>query len=169
MKFDNIDVDVLSGTEVPEFITGRHHTYAKNILQGNKRQLNIVLQSKALRDDIQPVLESFNELEQVVLHHIDIENDIVAQYLQHFKEDGADTNSTKMYTIVKEHDAILKLLDKLSILCNKYQNKETDPVMLKLCYAKLNNLEQDLRRHIYLENNILFPKILKSGLNITNK
>lgn len=167
MKFENVDIDVLSGTEVPEFITGRHHIYIKNILQGNKRQLNIVTQSKALRDSINPVSESFNELEQAVLHHIDIENDIMAQYTNGSKHVDAESNGQRMYTVVKEHNSILKLLDKLSSKCNKYQNNDSDPVMLKLCYAKLNNLEQDLRRHIYLENNILFPKILKAGLHLT--
>lgn len=65
--------------------------------------------------------------------------------------------------IRKDHAAIAKLFKKLRVLSNQYTAPENASAMLKLCYAQLFNFEQDILKHIFLEEDILFPKLLATN------
>jgi iron-sulfur cluster repair protein YtfE (RIC family) len=125
-------------------------------------QLELALETKEIKSKIKPIAEHYFLIEKEVMEHIVQEDDILKAYLND-KNLSFEFAGVSMYAIVKEHDSVLKMLEKLARLCNNYFCEEKEHVMLKLCYAKLNNFEQDLRRNIYFENNIFFPKVLKTS------
>ena len=65
--------------------------------------------------------------------------------------------------IRKQHASILKLFKKLRVLSADYSAPEHASATVKLCYAQLFNFEQDMLKHIFLEEDILFPKLLVSN------
>ena len=59
-----------------------------------------------------------------------------------------------------DHDAAGEILSELSSVTNNYTAPAGACNSFQFLYKKLNELEDDLHRHIHLENNILFPKAL---------
>jgi regulator of cell morphogenesis and NO signaling len=52
-------------------------------------------------------------------------------------------------------------LENIRVVSNNYLPSVNSSPALKLCYAQLFDFEQDLHRHIFLEEKILFPKVLE--------
>lgn len=52
------------------------------------------------------------------------------------------------------------MFEKLHELTNHFQPPEHACTTWRVCYATLAEFEADLKQHIHLENNILFPKAL---------
>jgi regulator of cell morphogenesis and NO signaling len=59
-----------------------------------------------------------------------------------------------------EHDEAGQILKEISKLSSNYKLPEDACNTYIVCYSKLKEFEDDLHRHIHLENNILFPKTL---------
>ena len=59
-----------------------------------------------------------------------------------------------------EHDDALQILEKISELTNGFQPPEHACTTWRVCYASLAEFEADLKQHIYVENNILFPQAI---------
>jgi regulator of cell morphogenesis and NO signaling len=56
-----------------------------------------------------------------------------------------------------EHDAAGELLRKMRQITGGYSIPETACMSFSALYYGLEELEEDLHRHIHLENNVLFP------------
>jgi regulator of cell morphogenesis and NO signaling len=52
-------------------------------------------------------------------------------------------------------------LKSLRKFCNNYKAPEESSPGFKILYEELTNFEADLHFHMHLENNVLFPKVLK--------
>ncbi len=165
MKVGDVDISMMSVNEAIRYFTGDYHSQVKAILHTIKMQLALALETQEIKNKIKPIAEHYFKIEKEVLEHIRQEDEILKAYLND-KNLSFEFAGVSMYAIVKEHDAVLKMLEKLARLCNNYFCEEKEHVMLKLCFAKLNNFEQDLRRNIYFENNIFFPKILRTNLAV---
>lgn len=59
-----------------------------------------------------------------------------------------------------EHEKVGDLIHQIQTLSNNYTPPEWACNTYKALYFKLNEFQSDLMHHIYLENNILFPKSL---------
>lgn len=68
-----------------------------------------------------------------------------------------------------EHDNAGALLKRIALLSNSYTPPEHACNTYRVLYAKLQEFEGDLHKHVHLENNILFPKAiaLEKQLNLT--
>jgi len=61
----------------------------------------------------------------------------------------------------KEHIFLSDILNELKIVTDDYKIPEDVCGTFELTYQKLQVLESDLTRHIYFENNILFPRLIE--------
>lgn len=59
-----------------------------------------------------------------------------------------------------EHNSIGKTLTQLRELTNNYTAPENACTSHRLAYSLIKELDDDLVQHIYLENDILFPKAI---------
>ena len=59
-----------------------------------------------------------------------------------------------------EHVAAGELLEQLRILTEDYSPPDGACTKWRTLYARLENLDRDLRTHIHIENDILFPRAL---------
>ena len=58
-----------------------------------------------------------------------------------------------------EHETVGDLLFEIRRLSDKYSPPSDACMTYKLSFEELKEFEEDLHRHVHLENNILFPKI----------
>lgn len=64
-----------------------------------------------------------------------------------------------------EHEEAGNLLAQIRVLTNDYTAPEGACTTFRISLAELKEFEEDLHRHVHLENNILFPKVLKMMTN----
>jgi regulator of cell morphogenesis and NO signaling len=62
--------------------------------------------------------------------------------------------------MMQEHDGAGEALRKLRALTNNYAAPADACISYKALYDALRGFEADLRQHIHLENNILFPRVI---------
>ena len=63
--------------------------------------------------------------------------------------------------MLHEHDIEGERFRKIAELSNNYTPPANSCNVLKITYAMLKEFEEDLHKHIHLENNILFPKAIQ--------
>jgi regulator of cell morphogenesis and NO signaling len=83
------------------------------------------------------------------------------EQLKTVPEGPVTTAQNPIRVMEQEHEHVGNLMQQIRGLSNNF----TPPVYAcntyKVLYAKLNEFEEDLYRHVHLENNILFPKALQ--------
>ncbi|TKK69029.1 iron-sulfur cluster repair di-iron protein [Ilyomonas limi] len=67
-----------------------------------------------------------------------------------------------------DHEAAGDILAEMSTITNEYNPPADACNSFQFLYKKLKELDEDLRQHIHLENNILFPKALKLEQELRN-
>jgi len=72
---------------------------------------------------------------------------------------GTISNPIKMMEM--EHESAKKVLKEIEELSNKYNPPPNACNTYKALYNSLKEFQDDLHIHIHLENNILFPKVMK--------
>lgn len=65
-------------------------------------------------------------------------------------------------TLRAEHKAILALFDETRALSNDYTPSPVSSSTIKLCFAQLFDFEQDIIKHIFFEEHMVFPKLDKT-------
>jgi regulator of cell morphogenesis and NO signaling len=60
-----------------------------------------------------------------------------------------------------EHEAAGDELFEIRSLTNNYTPPADACNTYRICYQELKEFEEDLHKHVHLENNILFPKTIK--------
>ena len=63
--------------------------------------------------------------------------------------------------MVDDHDAAGALLKRIRVLTNDFTLPEGSCPTFRAFFSSMQELEQDLHRHIHLENNVLFPRAVK--------
>ncbi len=113
------------------------------------------------------ILATFRLLKGDLLMHLRKEEHILFPYLRQLSQAqaagqavapppfGSVENPVRM--MGHEHDEAGELLCTLRRLSNDYTPPADACNTYKVLYAKLAEIEDDLHRHIHLENNILFP------------
>ena len=68
-----------------------------------------------------------------------------------------------------EHTSAGDALSKIRELSNNYTHPDDACNTFKALYSELKEFEEDLHKHIHLENNILFPKSIELEAELLNK
>jgi len=74
---------------------------------------------------------------------------------------SAGSIATVVATMEQEHEVAAQYLDEIRDLTYGYDPPENASQNLRALYRELQVLEADLRIHIHLENNILFPRAIR--------
>jgi len=62
----------------------------------------------------------------------------------------------------REHEEVGEAIHEIRKLANDFQVPEDACTTYALTYRKLKEFEDDLHKHVHLENNILFPKAVRT-------
>jgi regulator of cell morphogenesis and NO signaling len=167
IPFKEWNVDFLT-----DYIINIHHYYLKQTLPLIENMLNSFIKEHEIKypyfKEIQLI---FTKLKKELLPHLAHEEDIVFPYVKQVVH-AHESNDNYAVLLVKtlrkpidfmvehEQDVIAKPMFKIRALTNNYFPPHKSCVSHQVMLHKLKELDEDLMQHIYLENEILFPKAL---------
>lgn len=152
-----------------DYIVNEHHRYVREnvpVLRDFTQKVARV-HGKA-HPEVVEIAERFEELASELLRHVQEEEKELFPYIKALaaaEEEGAepervafDTVQEPIHAMENDHDHAGALMDELRALSDDFTPPEDACSTYRATYAKLEEFETDLHRHVHLENNILFPK-----------
>lgn len=73
-----------------------------------------------------------------------------------------DTILSKIARLSDEHEFAGGAMDKINVITSGYKVPADGCNTYQVAFRLLKEFEDDLHIHVHLENNVLFPKLLKS-------
>ena len=154
-----------------DFLINIHHDYEEeNILFLKEYGQKVA----AIYDKKHTELTEINllilEVTDIVLEHMKNEEKVVFPYIK--KLMNAKKNKIVIKTsnsplnepiesLEDDHEKVGKSFKRISELTNNYKVPNNTCISFKVFYLKLKQFEEELYKHIHIENNILFPKAKK--------
>lgn len=156
-----------------------HHSYVVESIPILQKYLHKIAD---VHGDHHPELavveEYFNQAAANLLQHMQKEEQILFPLIKKMAESkialtefGAShrpTVQTPISVMKQEHEAEGERFEKISAMTNNYAIPEDACNSFSYAFQKLQEFEQDLHRHIHLENNILFPEAIKLEKELFN-
>ena len=156
-----------------DFIVNVHHQYIRNAMPIVVEYVQLFLDGHQKKyPELKKLQELINELNHDILSHIQQEEDIYFPYIKRIthawlhKEPYADllvrTLRKPLQDMAQQdHEFQGNLLQQIRELTAGYTPPEKACVTHRVTFFKLKQLDDDMVQHLYLENDILFPKALQ--------
>jgi len=168
----SLDFEEWSINFLTDYIINVHHGYLKKSLPSVKDQLARFVEDHQhkfpyLRD----LLKIFTELSNEVLPHLQQEETIIFPYIRQISRAYYNRESYAALLVrtlrkpvenvmVHEDESLNKFLLQIRQLTGHYTLPENACISHKVILLKLLELDNDLVQHLYLENDILFPRAI---------
>lgn len=167
-KGEVVNYNLLGLDELVEFISKTYHNYLKELIFSLEVHLGTMLKIDTIKDSgVTSIRNCVQELKILLEQHVSREENILFPFISKLTKNNKNSNlepeifSGHLINKIKmEHAKISEILNKIRKLSHNYSPPANSSPALKLCYAQLFNLEQDIHKHIFVEENILFPKLL---------
>lgn len=167
-SYNQINFNDVSPDELINYIVNKHHGFTKNMLVltfQHSQQL-----AKEGDKQAKQILDVVDGLNVFVVQHFKDEEETLYPYAKKLVEWQRTCNNAMVPTInlignpinrfIQEHDYLMDLLKEIRSITDNYTILSNTKNQLKLLHAELFELEQDLQKQIYIENNILFTKLM---------
>lgn len=176
---DNDRIHSLPLDQLIDHIIKVHHSYVVESIPILQKYLHKITDVHGTNHpELAEVEDSFNQAATNLLQHMQKEEGILFPAIKEMlsaKEGGTDYEGSHCGTVQspisvmkQEHEAEGDRFELLSALTNNYTLPEDACNTFSYAYQKLQEFEQDLHRHIHLENNILFPEAIKLEKELLN-
>lgn len=156
--------------ELTAHIVKRHHAFLRNTMPSIREKLARVIEAHAQQhgERLRRLREIFAALDAELTQHMAKEEQVLfplAERMEAAGREGAASppvpggsvrNPIRM--MEHEHENAGRALKRMRELTNDYAPPPDACASFRALYAQLEELERDLRIHIHLENNILFPR-----------
>lgn len=167
-SYNQINFNDIAPDELINYIVNKHHGFTKNMLQLTlQHSLQLGKEGEHQASQIHDVVQNLNVF---ISNHFVDEEEILYPYAKKLLEWKRSGNSAMVPIIniignpinrfVKEHEHLMDLLNEIRKITDNYTVLSNEKNPLKLLHAELFELEQDLQKQIYIENNILFIKLI---------
>ncbi len=165
--FDSWNIGFLS-----DYIQNTHHQYvSKAIPQILPLAEKVADVHGEHHPEVIRINDLFQDLAEELLQHMQKEEQILFPYIKKLvvEESAGKCNDPSCFGSVmgpisvmeQEHENAGVILKELFRLSDGYTPPEDACNTFRVLYGKLKEFEDDLHRHIHLENNILFPKAVE--------
>jgi regulator of cell morphogenesis and NO signaling len=164
-----IDFNKLSLTKLVDYILTIHHAYVKDSIPLIRMHLDKVATKHG---DKYPHMLKIRSLFNTVA--IELENHMMKEELILFPRIKTMENKinngdsvidfsveTPILVMEREHESAGDICAEIRQLSNNYTPAEDACTTHRVCIEELKMFENDLHRHVHLENNILFPKAIE--------
>ena len=167
LRFEDWGIDFLT-----DYIVNVHHQYLRKVLPETKGHLSEFVEGHKDKFEYLPhVLQTFNDLSDEMIPHLDEEETIIFTYIRqiaHAYQSRESYVSLLVRTLRKpvenvmqrEHQSVNRFLSLLRQLTNNYTTPEKACTSHKVVFSKLREIDNDLVQHLHLENDILFPRAI---------
>lgn len=155
----------LSNAALIELITTRHHAYVREtapVLAGYLLKIANVHGER--HPELLPLYQEFRMMRQALLSHMDKEEQILFPRLVGWEKALQRTTAQAQVLLAPigvmedEHSIEGDRLRKMRQLTNDYTPPADACQTYRVAFRMLAEFEEDLHRHIHLENNILFTR-----------
>lgn len=163
--------DTLSLNDLSDHIVDTHHAYVRNELPLIYGYLQKVASKHGERHpELFKIFELFAAVKEEMEMHMMKEEKILFPRIREVEKltnDNATLHINNTFiaapvsVMEQEHDHAGSMMAEIRELSNNYTPPADACTTYKLSFEALKAFEQDLHRHVHLENNILFPKALK--------
>lgn len=159
------ELEQSSLTDLVAHIEQTHHVFTREQLDRVGRLLGQMDESAAI--PLAGIKRCFTSLQSDLRSHLLKEERILFPYITGLEQPssappeacfGSAANPIRVMRM--EHDAVKNILAELRVLTLEYTSTNGDAAAGEL-YAALAALDADLVQHIHLEDNILFPRVLR--------
>ena len=160
--FYEIQTNQLNKTEIQTIITylkNSHHYYSEEIFPEVIENIHLLSEENKM-PGVSMVESFFNQYKKEVDRHFEYEEDIAFPYILSLLDN--EQNHKANYSVKKykeHHDDIEEKLDDLKRLLVQHLPQKNDRIIRRKILFALFGLEQDLRIHAKIENDILIPFI----------
>jgi len=165
--FDSWNIGFLA-----DYIQNTHHQYvSKAIPQILPLAQKVAEVHGEHHPEVIVINELFNDLADELISHMQKEEQILFPYIKKLVVDDSAGNCSDpscfgsilapISVMEQEHENAGVILKQLYQLSDGYTPPEDACNTFRVLYGKLKEFEDDLHRHIHLENNILFPKAIE--------
>ena len=155
-----------------EYIENKHHRYATNVMPLLLAYLNkICLMHGQRHPELLKIRDLFREMAHELVVHMKKEEFMIFPFIKKMTESHRQKINIPLPTygsvknpisiMMNDHEAEGAKLREIVSLSNNYTPPQDACNTYRLSYSMLQKFEQDIHKHIHLENNILFPKTLE--------
>lgn len=163
-----IDFNKLTLATLVDYIVSVHHDYTKQALPQIFHYLQKVSYKHGDRhNELHRIFERFSELKDEMEMHMQKEEQILFPRIKQLEtaiqngQSSALSMQIPIAVMEDEHEHAGNLLKEIRGLSDNYNPPADACTTYRLSFAALQTFEEDLHRHVHLENNILFPRTLK--------
>lgn len=170
------DFKDMSMPELTTYILRTHHTFARRKIVFIHNTLDRLLTNSQVDENLLDVRKNFDELSAYLTVHMKHEEFVVFPFIM--KMCRAKQTDLPNFNLIDhpfasmraDHQYEASILKTLSQLTDNYDAPPHADYALKLTYSAMKELEEDLKIHMHLENNVLFPGALElaSSLSTTS-
>ena len=172
VKSEFIDWSKESLTNLVNYILTTHHIYTKREMEQLPKLLTKVIIAHA---ENHPELKKLAQILQTLVDELDQhmmkEEQVLFPYVITLEKSKISseklpsvcfgTVQNPIRVMMFEHDTAGGLLKSIRQITNDYTIPTDVCPSFRNLYQRLQDLEQDLHKHIHLENNILFPQVIE--------
>lgn len=171
--------DKFSLTELTDYIVSTHHNYIKM----QSPQIFSWLQKVALKHgdrhpELRKIVDIFSIVKADMEDHMRKEELIlfprIKELERYMKTSKGQVNlnltylQSPIYMMETEHEQAGSMMNEIRNLTHNYTPPHDACMTYKLSFAALHEFEEDLHRHVHLENNVLFPKAVTLFKSLNN-
>jgi regulator of cell morphogenesis and NO signaling len=166
MDYNGWPIDLLA-----DYIEKTHHRYVQKAIPEIVKKLEKITDVHFDKHpELKKVLGHFKESAIALTNHMRKEETILFPYIRMMVSEGNASSDeishlgsagNPIRQMMIEHDTEGERFTTISALTNKYVVPDDGCNTYRLTMDMLKEFDNDLHRHIHLENNILFPKALK--------
>jgi regulator of cell morphogenesis and NO signaling len=149
-----------------DYIVQNHHSYVKKAIPEITAFLDKVCDAHG--DDCIELLQirqNFFDLAEELISHMEKEELVLFPAVKRLEAQGfrdhplAVTIQAPVHAMEHEHAVAGDLIKQIRVLSNNYTPPDFACPTFRITYQKLKEFDNDLMKHVHLENNILFEKV----------
>jgi regulator of cell morphogenesis and NO signaling len=151
--------------EIIDYIVAHHHAYVRHALPRIANYMSEVIQGHGqAHPELYDVADVFGHLAQHMLTHMDKEEQVLFPWILEVSGAGPKPAVAMFGSIVnpilimeREHESAAESVALIRELTDSYEPPPDASPVYGLWLEELKHFDEDLRAHVHLEDNILFP------------
>ena len=147
-----------------DYIVNTHHTYVRKMLP----ELNFYAEKVARvhgerHPELLDILQNVRLLSEEMIGHLEKEEVELFPQIKNLvqKSVKGEVKDVIVEALEDEHDKAGALMETIEELTDGFNPPNDACASYRVLFQNLEGFQQDLHKHVHLENNILFPKALK--------
>lgn len=150
-----------------DYIVNTHHKYVLKTLPELVFYTGKIANVHGDRHpELNEIYDLFLQINKELLQHLKNEEEVlfpaVKEYLAQRSSGARETILSEISRLSAEHEFAGGAMDQINIISHGYSVPSDGCNTYNVAFKLLEQFEDDLHIHVHLENNVLFPKLLKA-------